>query len=165
MFQSTGIKTVLYPSPPLLCGSDKCRTLSLSGIAPSFFFLFVIPFFLFPDFSFDAVQRGTVFLISMLPSGFPVYRGGHFQSDAYLRQVDKYELLDYNKRAAKGYSRRPGKISTICDVVFLRSVTNTPSLMPHDFLVSSNSYNHTAFGRRRLKKSPHRYESHRTTYK
>ena len=69
-----------------------------------------------------------------------------------------------NKRVAKGHSRRSGKISTL-RVVFFRLAVNIPSFVPHAFQVSSNSNNHTVFGRMRLKKSPHRYESHRTTYK
>lgn len=69
-----------------------------------------------------------------------------------------------NKRVSKGHSRRSGKISTL-RVVFFRLAVNIPSFAPHAFQVSSNSNNHTVFGRMRLKKSPHRYESHRTTYK
>ncbi len=49
-FQSTGIKTVICPAPPLLYGLNKCRTLSCSGIALSFLFSFC-HFLVSPDFS------------------------------------------------------------------------------------------------------------------
>lgn len=47
-------------------------------------------------------------------------------------------------------------------LVFFMSRPNIPLLPPHAFQVSSNSYNHTVFGRM-VKKSSHRYESHRKT--
>ena len=46
---------------------------------------------------------------------------------------------------------------------FLCQGPNIPLLPPHAFQVSSNSYNHTVFGRMVKKKSSHRYESHRKT--
>ena len=49
-FQSTEIKTVICPAPPLLYGLNKCRTLSCSGIALSFLFSFC-HFLVSPDFS------------------------------------------------------------------------------------------------------------------
>ena len=47
-------------------------------------------------------------------------------------------------------------------LVFFMSRPEHPSFAPHAFQVSSNSYNHTVFGRM-VKKSSHRYESHRKT--
>lgn len=75
--QSTGIKTDIRPAPPLLCGLNKCRTLSCSGIAQPFLFL-TAHFLVISDPHYDAVLKGTAFLISMLPCGFLVFRGGHF---------------------------------------------------------------------------------------
>lgn len=47
VFQSTGIKTVIRPAPPLFSGLNNCRTLSFAGIALPI--LCQRPFFLFPD--------------------------------------------------------------------------------------------------------------------
>ncbi len=40
VIQSTGIKIAICPTPPLLYGLNKCRSLSCSGIALSFLFTF-----------------------------------------------------------------------------------------------------------------------------
>ena len=42
VIQSTWIKTVICPAPPLLYDLNKCRTLSCSGIALSFLFLIAL---------------------------------------------------------------------------------------------------------------------------
>jgi|GEM_PF-2650132 len=41
VIQSTGIKTVMCPAPPLFSGLNGCRTLSCSGIARSILFIIV----------------------------------------------------------------------------------------------------------------------------
>lgn len=86
VIQSTGIKTVICPAPPLLYGLNKCRTLSCSGIALSFLFSFC-HFLVSPDFSLwcRSVKSGifdfNVVLWLSCISGRP------FSSDAYLSLV------------------------------------------------------------------------------
>ncbi len=130
-----------------------CTLLSLSNAGFSCF-----------RFSWGCRFGSDGILISMLSCGFPVYRGGHFLSIRVPEPCGSVGVACQNKRVAKGHSRRSGKISTL-RVVFFRLAVNIPSFEPHAFQVSSNSNNHTVFGRMRLKKSPHRYESHKTTYK
>ena len=50
VIQSTGIKTVICPAPPLLYGLNKCRTLSCSGIAQPFSFFSLFLFIVISDF-------------------------------------------------------------------------------------------------------------------
>ena len=83
-------------------------------------------------------------------------RGSLF-SKAYHQQVGQYELLAITQRVAKGYSFGFGikNLQTSCvGSYFLCQGPNIPFLPPHGFQVSSNSYNHTVFGRMVKKKLP-----------
>ena len=85
-FQSTEIKTVICPAPPLLYGLNKCRTLSCSGIALSFLFSFC-HFLVSPDFSLwcRSVKSG-IFDFNVVLS-LSCISGRPFSSDAYLSLV------------------------------------------------------------------------------
>ena len=83
-------------------------------------------------------------------------RGSLFNK-AYHQQVGQYELLAITERVAKGYSFGFGikNLQTSCvGSYFLCQGPNIPLLPPHAFQVSSNSYNHTVFGRMVKKKAP-----------
>lgn len=111
-----------------------------------------------------------------------VFMGFHpgepFQSVRTDNKWVRYKLLAITKRVAKGYSSGFGIKNLQTQMVFASADSgeyfilhsyflcqglNIPLLPPHAFQVSSNSYNHTVFGRMRLKKSSNRYESHKKT--
>ncbi len=147
------------------CGSSSLRHTS---------FLSGLPRFSFSVFKSIAATAGAAKIYVFM--GF--HPGEPFQSVRTDNKWVRYKLLAIAKRVAEGYSFGFGmkNLQTqngIClrrlrlilhfALVFLIPRPNIPLLPPHAFQVSSNSYNHTVFGRMGLKKSSHRYESHKKT--
>lgn len=161
-FQSTGIKTVICPAPPLLYGLNKCRTLSCSGIALSVLFSFC-HFLVSPDFSLwcRSVKSGifdfNVVLWLFYISGRP------FSSDAYLSLVGLLELLAKINVWQRDIRVDPEKSPSASSIF--------PSCREHPFFCATRlsgvkqlKQPHCLWTHE-VKKSLHRYESHRTTYK
>lgn len=144
--QSTGVKISICPAPPLLCGLNRYRTLSYSGIAPSFLFPHC-HFLVFLNFYYDAVQKSTAFWFQCCSMAF-LYIREAISIWCVHEPCGSVGVACQNKRVAKDYSRQSGKIPTLRVVFFLPAV-NIPSFAPHAFQVSSNSNNHTIFGRTR----------------
>lgn len=135
------------------CRSSSLRHTSfLSGLRRFFFSV---------SLSIVATAEATKIYVFM---GF--HPGEPFQSMRTDNKWVRYKLLAITKRMAKGYSFGFGikNLQTSCvGLYFFHQGPNIPLLPPHAFQVSSNSYNHTVFGRMRLKKSSYRYESHKKT--
>lgn len=140
---------------------SQCRVLQILVIA-AHFFLSGLPRFSLSVFMSIAATAGAAKIYVFM--GF--HPGEPFQSVRTDNKWVRYKLLAIAKRVAKGYSSGFGikNLQTSCvGLYFFHQGPNIPLLPPHAFQVSSNSYNHTVFGRMRLKKSSNRYASHKKT--
>ena len=129
--------------------AGSCRSSSLRHTS----FLSGLPRFSFSVFMSIAATAGAAKIYVFM--GF--HPGEPFQSVRTDNKWVRYKLLAIAKRVAKGYSSGFGikNLQTSCvGSYFFHQGPKHPSFAPHAFQVSSNSYNHTVFGRMVKKKLP-----------
>lgn len=124
------------------------------------------------DCAIHSVFKTNFLSVVSAPSATLTVAGGYVASDCHTggavsirasnKRMGKYKLLArINVRLREVHSVMENLHAPV-EVVFVHACLNFPFLSPHGLLASSNSYSHTVIGRM-VKKSTHRYDSHKST--